>query len=512
MNIKNAKEEIQNTVRAYLLRDENGNYRIPAVRQRPLLLMGPPGVGKTQIIEQVARECGVALVSYTITHHTRQSAVGLPFILKKSYGGKEFSVTEYTMSEIIASVYDKMESTGLREGILFIDEINCVSETLAPTMLQFLQGKTFGNQKVPEGWVIVAAGNPPEYNRSAREFDIVTLDRVRRIDVEPNFAAWKEYAFRQSIHGAVVSYLEIRKENFYRIETTPDGIRFATARGWEDLSEIIGVREALGLPIDQDLILQYIQNPTVAKDFANYYELYGKYRNDYRVEEVLAGRFSDEAIVKLRNAPFDERLSVIGLLLSRLNERFRQAYLTDRFTEALFEQLKQWKQRLTDAEASPEELLRQLIGETENTLERRRENRQTDRDGEEVLRRSARALEAYADELRLGDVRGSENAFSLVKERFDAETGSRKEEIAAVSAELENAFAFLAKAFGESQEMVVFVTELTVNFYSARFIADNGSDSYYVYNRGLLFGERQQGILKEIDDLRADTVGDDLQE
>lgn len=512
MNIKNAKEEIQNTVRAYLLRDENGNYRIPAVRQRPLLLMGPPGVGKTQIIEQVARECGVALVAYTITHHTRQSAVGLPFILKKSYGGKEFSVTEYTMSEIIASVYDKMESTGLKEGILFIDEINCVSETLAPTMLQFLQGKTFGNQKVPEGWVIVAAGNPPEYNRSAREFDIVTLDRVRRIDVEPDFAAWKEYAFRQSIHGAVISYLEIRKENFYRIETTPEGIRFATARGWEDLSEIIGVRETLELPVDQDLILQYIQNPTVAKDFANYYELYGKYRNDYRVEEVLAGRFSNEAIVKLRNAPFDERLSVIGLLLSRLNERFRQAYLTDRFTETLFEQLKQWKQSLLNAEADPEELLRQFVGEMESTLERRRENRQTDRDGEEVLRRSAGTLEAYADRLRLGNVRGSEEAFSFVKELFDAETGRRKEEIAAVSAELENAFAFLAKAFGESQEMVVFVTELTVNFYSARFIADNGSDSYYVYNRGLLFGERQQGILKEIDDLRADTVGNDLQE
>mgnify|MGYP000876393771 CR=1 FL=1 len=184
MNIKQAKEEIENTVRAYLRRDENGNYRIPPVRQRPLLLMGPPGVGKTQVVEQAARECGVALVAYTITHHTRQSAVGLPFILKKTYAGREHSVTEYTMSEIIASVYDRMEQTGLREGILFIDEINCVSETLAPTMLQFLQGKTFGNQKVPEGWVIVAAGNPPEYNRSAREFDIVTLDRVRRIDVE----------------------------------------------------------------------------------------------------------------------------------------------------------------------------------------------------------------------------------------------------------------------------------------------------------------------------------------
>ena len=109
MNIKRAKEEIQGAIEAYLMKDAYGEYLIPAVRQRPILLMGPPGIGKTQIMEQIARECGIGLVAYTITHHTRQSAVGLPFIQTKEYGGKSYSVTEYTMSEIIASVYDKME-------------------------------------------------------------------------------------------------------------------------------------------------------------------------------------------------------------------------------------------------------------------------------------------------------------------------------------------------------------------------------------------------------------------
>ena len=188
MNIKRAKEEIKDTIEAYLLKDENGEYVIPSIRQRPVLLIGPPGVGKTQIMEQISRECRVGLISYTITHHTRQSAVGLPFIEKKMYGDREYAVTEYTMSEIVASIYNRMEETGLKEGILFIDEINCVSETLAPTMLQFLQCKTFGSHKIPEGWIIAAAGNPPEYNKSVREFDVVTLDRIKRIDVEPDLA------------------------------------------------------------------------------------------------------------------------------------------------------------------------------------------------------------------------------------------------------------------------------------------------------------------------------------
>ena len=207
MNIKRAKEEIIHAVSAYLQKDENGDYRIPEIRQRPILLMGPPGIGKTQIMEQIAGELDLALVSYTITHHTRQSAIGLPFIEQKMYDGTMRSITKYTMSEITASVYDRMEESGRREGILFIDEINCVSETLAPAMLQFLQGKSFGNQKVPKGWIIVAAGNPPEYNNSVREFDIVTWDRLKRVDVEPDYKVWKEYALKKGVHAAVTTYL-----------------------------------------------------------------------------------------------------------------------------------------------------------------------------------------------------------------------------------------------------------------------------------------------------------------
>ena len=83
MNIKRAKQEIKDSIEAYLTKDNYGEYKIPSIRQRPILLMGPPGIGKTQIMEQIARECEIGLVAYTITHHTRQSAIGLPFIREK---------------------------------------------------------------------------------------------------------------------------------------------------------------------------------------------------------------------------------------------------------------------------------------------------------------------------------------------------------------------------------------------------------------------------------------------
>ncbi len=128
MNIKEAKDEIQRAITSYLMKDEFGEYRISRVRQRPILLIGDPGIGKTAIMEQITQELGIGLVSYSMTHHTRQSAIGLPKIETKIYDGKEYMVSEYTMSEIISSVYDFMENTGLKEGILFLDEINCVRD------------------------------------------------------------------------------------------------------------------------------------------------------------------------------------------------------------------------------------------------------------------------------------------------------------------------------------------------------------------------------------------------
>ena len=104
MNIKRAKQEIKHAIEAYLLKDEEGNYEIPSQRQRPIFLIGAPGIGKTQIMEQISKECEIGLVAYTITHHTRQSAIGLPFISTHIYDGNVYSVTEYSFPSYM-SVY-----------------------------------------------------------------------------------------------------------------------------------------------------------------------------------------------------------------------------------------------------------------------------------------------------------------------------------------------------------------------------------------------------------------------
>ena len=502
MNIKRAKEEIEHTVKAYLAKDALGEYAIPAIRQRPILLMGPPGIGKTQVMEQVARECGVALVAYTITHHTRQSAVGLPFIRQRHYGGKDVSVTEYTMSEIIASVYAKMEATGLAEGILFIDEINCVSETLAPTMLQFLQCKTFGNQAVPKGWVIVAAGNPPEYNKSVRDFDIVTLDRVRRMDIEPDLSVWKDYARGAHIHSAILSYLELHPQNFYQINADVDGTQFVTARGWEDLSNLLDTYETLGLKADEDLIREYIQHQKIAEDFSAYLDLYYKYRDDYGVEEILAGQVKPAVYARLLNAPFDERLSLVSLILAGLNTRFAASRRKDAVADGCYAFLREVKKAFADLPADlpdgPAALFAQMAADYDAETQKKREAGLLSKTELQVRLETFAVLRGWEAALRRAGAQRADGAFGLLRAQFQTLADDREAAQNTASAALEAAFDFMEQAFAESQEMVVFVTELTLSPAAHAFITENGCERYFQYNKDLLLDHRKAALQQEL--------------
>lgn len=498
MNIKQAKEQIQNAITAYFTKDQFGNYKIPIERQRPIFLMGPPGIGKTAIMEQVASELRVGLVSYSMTHHTRQSALGLPFIEKKLYGGREYSVSEYTMSEIIASVYDMMEQTGVKEGILFLDEINCVSETLAPAMLQFLQYKIFGRHRVPDGWIVVTAGNPPEYNNSVREFDIVTWDRLKRIDVEPDYDVWKEYAYKKGIHPAILTYLDIKKSDFYKIESTVDGKSFVTARGWSDLSDMIQLYEECGLTVDEMLIGQYLQNRKIAKDFAIYYDLFNKYRSDYQIDAILAGRAPAEIKDRVQNAKFDERLAMLGLLLDAITGEMKAIYLTEQALTELLDAAKTIRTELTRPDVEIDSTVQKQIAQLNRKIEAGKKASTLSADAEYACRGAASVLEDILVQLRKEAPANGAEAFRLLKAEFDKRTKALKSEAAKVGKHLSNIFLFCEEAFGEGQELLILVTELTVSFYAARYISRYGCKEYFAHNKELLFYERQKEIIQEI--------------
>lgn len=500
MNIKQAKEHIKNSIKLYLKKDEFGDYRIPVVRQRPIFLLGSPGIGKTAIMEQVAQELGIALVSYSMTHHTRQSALGLPFISHKSYKGKEFDISEYTMSEIIASIYEVMESSGIEEGILFLDEINCVSETLAPSMLQFLQYKVFGKHSVPDGWVIITAGNPPEYNKSVREFDVVTMDRMKLIEVEADYATWKEYALKQGIHNAVTTYLDMKKSDFYRVETTVGGKSYVTARGWEDLSATLLLCEEEGIKVDETLIGQYLHNEKIVKEFTAFYELYNKYKKDYKIEEILDGTSSAQAVERARIAKFDERLSLLGMILDKLENEMRENLEQSDILTDIMHGMKALKAANEKTGGSVLSLVQKQIDARNRLIASKSTAGALSAEEKRKNRAILRFWEEREKQLRLENKDDASN-LQLLKAAFDNAVSLMKQDNAKIQSRLHNVFAFSEIAFMDGNEMTVLVTELTINAYSSRFIGIYGSPDYQKHNEDLMLQERQDDILQEIERL-----------
>lgn len=320
VTVAQAKTAIAQTAALYFAKDANGRYRIDRRRARPVCLMGPAGIGKTEVVRQVAEEQGLAFLSYSVTHHTRQSAIGLPRLSECEVDGRTVPITEYTMSEIIAEVYRVMRESGKKEGILFLDEFNCASETLRPIMLQLLQSKTFGPHAIPEGWMLVLAGNPSEYNVSARALDAVTADRLRMLWLQPDYNAWRAYMVSRGVHPVVLSYLDDHRRQFYVFEKGKDGGALVTARGWEDLSVMLRMMEEFGYPVDLPFVAQYIQSAQVAREFISYYHQYSTIIASGLADAVFTNSLTEKQEKKLSEMSFPQKWALTAVVLTRLEQ------------------------------------------------------------------------------------------------------------------------------------------------------------------------------------------------
>lgn len=477
MNIRDAKQSIKQTIQMYLQKNQYNQYKTPIQRQRPIFLYGPPGIGKTEIVSQVCNEMGIGLINYTITHHTRQSAIGLPSIHDIQYGLEQFKITEYTLSEIINSVYDAIHNKGTLEGVLFIDEINCVSESLAPAMLDLLQNKKFGPHKIPEGWVLVTAGNPLEFNRSAREFDMVTLDRLKKIEVDTNFEAWKKYAYKQTMNEAVISFLNVRENYLFKVEKTSDGLAFATPRGWEDLSVAIDMYHELGFDVKLDLVSEYIQHGEISKEFYRYYLLHQKYKRNFNINQIMSGHFEQD-IIPFKEAVFDEKLAIIEVLLSILNTESKQAFQT--------------KEQLI--------LLMRLQSKIAHK-----------NDFSEI----AKEIEYFNHQIKKGitDIdllnQKKEHIFHLTKlvgitkhdmlESFIREFKKQADEqIEKVALHLTNTIEFILECHGESQELVAFIVNVLASYHMMRYMLIRRVPLFDEFNSKLVSNEKSVDIMNEI--------------
>lgn len=224
------------------------------------------------------------------------------------------------MSEIIAKVLERY-GEGETEGILLLDEFNCMSDTILPVMLSFLQTKNIGMHTLPEGWVIVLCGNQGTYNRSARNFDCAIWDRMRKLTIEFESEDFLEYANLHHFEKEIQDFLRINPGNIY-LCTKGKEENLVTSRGWENLDITMKMMREVGEDIDEKLVRQFIKSERISKEFYKYYLMQKSEEFNFQdCEKILKGKDLEHYAKIIRDMKFYTRVDALETLVKLLCDK-----------------------------------------------------------------------------------------------------------------------------------------------------------------------------------------------
>lgn len=241
----------------------------------------------------------------------------------------------------------------------------------------------------------------------------------------------------------------------------------------------------------------------VVKEFCAYYELYQKYKNDYRAEEILSGTVSEQAKDKARKADFDERLSLMGMLIDKLRQEIRDNILDSDILNEIMGPLRALKKKAAEEERTDDLL---------TLLSQQREGRQKAMDSlqkagalsardKKKSREVVRFLSAGEKMLRTADKADAKEAFLLLEGLFQEEVAAYRQRTQNVQKKLHFLFQFVEDTFGSGNEMLLLMTECTVQEDCAKFISLYGSEDYRRHNEELMLTERGDELLTKIEAL-----------
>lgn len=268
--------------------------------------------------------------------------------------------------------------------------------------------------------------------------------------VDSDFDAWKEYAYKAGVHPSIITFLEIKKGDFYKVESTVDGKSFVTAREWDDLSQMIILYEKNKIKVDEKLIRQYLQNGKIAKDFAVYYDLFNKYRSDYQVEKILEGKAPTDIKKRAKDAKFDERLSLMGLILEAITGTVKQSMIMDQVIRKDMEVLRKFRADSISSKKAPSELLESYIDKEQDALDKGKKAGSISALDQQIIKKHISCLENQKT-LVIDETDGN-GAFIVLKKNFDNMVKELKTESDATKKKMNNVFKFLEDAYGEGQE------------------------------------------------------------
>ena len=192
--------------------------------QIPTFVWGPPGIGKSSVVKQVAEANGYGFIDLRLALMDPTDLKGIPFYDKEQH-------------QALWAPPSFLPKEG--EGILFLDELNSAPPAVQASAYQLILDRKVGEYTLPEGWAIVAAGNREGDRGVVYRMPAPLANRFVHLDMEVSVDDWRDWAFKAGVDTRVIAYIGYKSEDLFSFDPTKQEKSFATPRSWEFVSSLL---------------------------------------------------------------------------------------------------------------------------------------------------------------------------------------------------------------------------------------------------------------------------------
>ena len=254
--------------------------------QRPLFLWGPPGIGKSELVEGITKDLGGLMIDLRLGQMEPTDIRGIPFY-NKDIGKMDWAEPVELPDEVTAAQYPIV--------VLFLDELNSAAPSVQSAAYQLILNRRIGKYKLPVNVVMVAAGNRESDKGVTYRMPTPLANRFIHQEMKVDFPSWQEWAVNNNIHKDVVGYLSFAKQDLYDFDAKSASRAFATPRSWTFVSQLLDEEEdndtvtnLIAGTVGEGLAVKFMAHRKVASKMPNPTDILSGKVKDLNVKEVSA--------------------------------------------------------------------------------------------------------------------------------------------------------------------------------------------------------------------------------
>lgn len=235
---------------------------------RPVFIWGPPGIGKSSLVQQFAEELGLPCVSLLGSQLAPEDIIGVPQIVGDS--------SRFCPPKMIARP---------DPYCLFLDELNACTHEVQKAFYSLIHERRIGEYHLPEGSIVIGAGNRAQDNAIVKPLSSALMNRMMHVHLRVSHRDWLEWATIAGIHHLVVEYIGIRPDHLWS-EPPKHEEPFSTPRSWHFMSDALHV---YGERLEEDT-LEVLAFGCLSPHHAGQFKAFVKQvRSKYRLGAILKG-------------------------------------------------------------------------------------------------------------------------------------------------------------------------------------------------------------------------------